>query len=157
MKQVKIPFVISNSVRIAVFVLMILAAFLWTFDLINPIDPFKIFKPQFIGIAGGGFIGLLLIASLFIYRPWCHFFCPFGLVGWLAEKISIYRIQVDYSTCIACDACAKACPSTVMEAILKRKRIIPDCFSCGTCIGACPTQSISFKRGKRSVPPAGKF
>jgi NAD-dependent dihydropyrimidine dehydrogenase PreA subunit len=156
-KQVKVPFAVSNSIRILFFALMTLTAFLWAMDLIDPIDPFKIFKPLVLGVFSGIFIAALLIASLFVYRPWCHFFCPFGLVGWLVEKISIYRIHVDYKTCIACDACSKACPSTVMEAVLKRNRIIPDCFSCGTCIGVCPTQSISFKAGRRSLPPVGKF
>lgn len=155
--QVKVPFFVSNGIRIVFFALMTLSAFLWAADLIDPIDPFKIFKPLVLGVITALFIGALLIASLFVYRPWCHFFCPFGLVGWLVEKISVFRIHVDYKTCIACDACSKACPSTVMEAVLKRDRTIPDCFSCGTCIGVCPTQSISFKAGKRQVPPAGKF
>ncbi len=155
--QVKVPFSVSNSIRIVFFALMTLSAFLWATDLIDPIDPFKIFKPLVLGIGTGLFIAALLVASLFVYRPWCHFFCPFGLAGWLVEKISVYRIHVDYKTCIACDACSKACPSTVMEAILKRNRTIPDCFSCGTCMGVCPTQSISFKAGKRQIPPAGKF
>ncbi|MCK5034523.1 MAG: 4Fe-4S binding protein [Candidatus Sabulitectum sp.] len=155
--QVKVPFALSNSIRIAFFVFMTAAAILWVFDIVNLIDPFKIFKPEFLGITGIVSVSLLLIASLFVYRPWCHFLCPYGLVGWLVEKISINRIHVNYESCIACDACSKACPSTAMEAILKRKKTIPDCFSCGTCIGVCPTQSISFKKGKRLVPPPGKF
>ncbi|MEA3266886.1 MAG: 4Fe-4S binding protein [Candidatus Fermentibacteria bacterium] len=155
--QVKVPFALSNSIRIAFFVFMTTAAILWVFDVVNFIDPFKIFKPEFLGVTGIVSVSLLLIASLFVYRPWCHFLCPYGLVGWLVEKISINRIHVDYESCIACDACSKACPSTAMEAILKRKKTIPDCFSCGTCIGVCPTQSISFKKGKRLLPPPGKF
>jgi polyferredoxin len=155
--QVKVSFIISNSVRILFFSGLTLVAFIWAVDMIGSIDPFKIFKPQAIGIAGGLFIAFVLIASLFIYRPWCHFFCPFGLVGWLAEKISLFKIKVDYDKCISCQACSKACPSTVMEAILKRNRIIPDCFSCGTCMETCPVNAISFERGKRQRPPAGKF
>ncbi len=155
--QIKVPFVISNSVRVAFFVLLIVVAFAWATDIVESIDPFKIFKPQVIGIAGGLFIGLILIASLFVYRPWCHFFCPFGLVGWLAEKISIFRIKVDYDKCISCQACAKACPSNVMDAILKQDKIIPDCFSCGTCLETCPAGAISFSHGKRARPPKGKF
>jgi polyferredoxin len=108
-------------------------------------------------MAGGLFIGLVLITSLFVYRPWCHFFCPFGLVGWLAEKISIFKVKVDYDKCIACGACSKACPSTVMGAILKQDRITPDCFSCGTCMEACPADAISFDCGKRPKPPQEKF
>jgi ferredoxin len=98
-----------------------------------------------------------MVLSLFIYRPWCHFFCPFGLIGWLAEKISIFNIKVDYNKCISCEACSKACPSTVMDAILKQDRIIPDCFSCGTCIESCPADAITFACGKRQKPPKEKF
>lgn len=155
--QMKVPFAISNSIRIAFFLLFILFAFAWAMDIVGVIDPFKIFKPQALGIAGGVFIALLLIISLFIYRPWCHFFCPFGLVSWLAEKISLFRIKVDYDKCVSCGACSKACPSTVMEAILKQDRMTPDCFSCGTCIETCPANAISFQYGKRVKPPAGKF
>ena len=156
-KQVKIPFIISNSVRILFFLILTFVAFVWSMDIVEVIDPFKIFKPNVIGLVGGIFIALIMFLSLFIYRPWCHFFCPFGLVGWLAEKISFLRIKVDYDKCISCEACSKACPSTVMDAILKQNRIIPDCFSCGTCIESCPADAISFAPGKRQKPPKDKF
>jgi len=157
LKQYRPPFLWTNAVRIAFFLIFSLAAFAWATDLIEPIDPFKIYKPAAIGIAGGVFLGLLLLTSLFVYRPWCQFFCPFGLVGWLVEKISLFRIIVDHQTCIGCRSCEKACPSTVMGAILKRDRTIPDCFACGTCIEVCPTKSIRLATGRRAKPPEGKF
>jgi len=155
--HITIPFAISNSIRIGFFGILTIAAFVWASDIVDPIDPFKIFNPAALEIAGIIFITGLCLASLFIYRPWCHLFCPFGLVGWLVEKISVYKIQVNYATCIACDACVKACPSSVMKAILKRQETIPDCFACGTCLDVCPTRAIEFKAGKRQLPPAGKF
>lgn len=155
--QSKIPFVISNSVRILFFAAIVLGAFIWAIDITEIYDPFKIFNPAVLGTVGIIVIAALLIASLFIYRPWCHFFCPFGLVGWLAEKISYYKIKVNYDACIACEACAKACPSTVMNAILKQQHTIPDCFACGNCIDVCPVNAVHFEKGKRSTPPAGKF
>ena len=155
--QYKIPFVISNGFRVAFFLTLTFVAFLWASDIVNPIDPFKIFKPQTMGLVGVLFVFAILMTSLFVYRPWCTLFCPFGLVGWLFEKMSLYKICVDYATCTACESCAKACPSPVMEAILKRDRIIPDCFSCGTCINVCPADSISFSRASRTQPPADKF
>lgn len=156
--QVKIPFLVTNSVRVAFLATFTLASFAWGMELIEPIDPFRVFKPMSLTLVAAGFIALLLISSLFVYRPWCHFACPFGLVGWLVEKLSIHKIHVDYEACISCEACAKACPSTVMEAILKRQsRGIPDCFSCGTCINVCPSDAISFGRGRRVLPPQGKF
>lgn len=157
MRQYRPPFLWTNAFRIAFFLIFTLAAFAWTTDLIEPVDPFKIYKPMVVGIGGAIFTGLILISALFIYRPWCHLFCPFGLVGWLIEKVSLYKIIVDHQTCVGCRSCEKACPSTVMGAILKRDRVIPDCFVCGTCIEVCPTGSIQLASGKRSRPPEGKF
>lgn len=157
-RQIKPPFFLTNGIRILFFCAFTFFAFTLGIDIIDPIDPFKIFKPAHLGLIGGLFTGGLLVASLFVYRPWCHFFCPFGLAGWLVEKISFTKIIVDYETCIACGKCTAACPSTVMDAILKAdKKTIPDCFSCYTCRDACPTGSISFSSGKRTQPPTGFF
>jgi polyferredoxin len=59
----------------------------------------ELILPDF--LPSGLFISLALVVSLFIYRPWCYFFCPFGLDGWMAEKISLFKIKVDYDKCIA--------------------------------------------------------
>lgn len=157
-KQIKVPFVVSNGSRVLVLCIFSIAAFTWGIDIIAPFDPFKIFKPLHFTLVGIAFVGALLALSLFVYRPWCHFFCPFGLVGWLVEKISRIKINVDYDSCIACNKCSSACPSTVMEAILKQdKKTIPDCFSCYICRDVCPTDSISFSNTKRTFPPEGHF
>jgi NAD-dependent dihydropyrimidine dehydrogenase PreA subunit len=155
--QFKVPFALSNGVRVIFFAALVVFAFLWATDIVESIDPFRTFRPQALGRAGAAFAGALLILSLFTWRPWCHLLCPFGLVGWAAEKISVFKVHVDYDKCIACRACEKACPSTVMGVILKRDRVIPDCFSCATCLETCPAGAISFRAGKRSRPPAGKF
>jgi polyferredoxin len=157
-QQIKVPFAFSNGVRVVLLGLFTIFAFIWGADIIDPFDPFKIYKPVNLTLSGIIFIGILLIMSLFIYRPWCHFFCPFGLVGWLVEKVSWIRISVDYQTCIACQKCAAACPTNVMGAILKQDRkSIPDCFACYTCRDVCPTESILFSKRKRTFPPAGHF
>ena len=156
-KQYKPRFLVTNTIRVVFFTVFTLVAFLWAIDIIEYVDPFKIYKLYALGAFGIGAVALLMITSLFVYRPWCHLFCPFGLVGWLVEKVSIFKIKVDYETCIACEACSKACPSTVMNAILKREHVIPDCFACANCIDICPSVSISLASGKRQMPPKGKF
>jgi NAD-dependent dihydropyrimidine dehydrogenase PreA subunit len=157
LKQYKLPFAVTNTVRAAVFILFLSLALGWGLDIIAPVNPFKVYMPAAVTTTGGIMLGLLLPAALFIYRPWCHLFCPFGFLGWIAEKASRFKVQVNYDTCIACEQCATSCPSTVMGAILKRDRTLPDCFACGTCIEACPTRSIEFRSGPRQAPPAGKF
>ena len=157
-QQIKVPFVFSNGIRAAFLSIFTVVAFTWGADIIEPFDPFKIYKPVYFTLTGVILVWILFIMSLFIYRPWCHFLCPFGLVGWLVEKASRIRISVDYKTCIACQKCATACPSTVMAAILKQdKKTIPDCFACYTCRDVCPTESISFSARKRTLPPPGHF
>jgi len=157
-KQYKVPFVVSNTIRIIFFIAFTAGTFLWAFDMIEAINPFIIYKPAALTVVGIVFVSGILIASLLVYRPWCHFACPFGLVGWLVEKLSLFNVKVNYNTCVGCEECIKACPSNVMGAILKQdKKIIPDCFSCGSCINACPTKSISFDKGKRITPPVKKF
>jgi Pyruvate/2-oxoacid:ferredoxin oxidoreductase delta subunit len=157
-KQVKVSFAISNTIRFIFLGVFTIVAFAWGVDIVEPIDPFKIYKPAYLGLMGVLFVGILLIMSLFIYRPWCHFLCPFGLVGWLVEKVSRIRISVDYETCIGCKMCATACPSTVMGAILiQDKKTIPDCFACYVCREVCPTGSIGFSTRKRTLPPPGHF
>nr|MBN2276632.1 4Fe-4S binding protein [candidate division Zixibacteria bacterium] len=156
-RQYKPSFAVLNTIRIIFFAVFTVVAFLWGYDIISLVDPFRIFHPVVLAVTGGLFIAAILIAALFIYRPWCSLFCPFGLTGWLVEKISLFKIRVDYDSCIACEACSRACPSTVMEAILKREKVIPDCFACGTCIETCPTNSIGLRSGKRTRPPEGKF
>lgn len=150
--KIKIPFVITNTIRIIFFLVFAVIALVWAFDIIEPIDLFRIFKPSALGIIGIIFAAIMFSLSLIVYRPWCHFFCPFGLIGWVAEKISIIKIKVDYTKCIGCGSCIKSCPSSVMEAIIKKKKIIPDCFSCASCIESCPVDAISFKEGKRDKP-----
>jgi polyferredoxin len=153
----KPPFAVTNAIRVSFFALIVIFAFLLGFDIVEPIDPFKVYKPAALTVYGAVFLVAILGASLVVYRPWCHLFCPFGLLGWVAEKISVFKIKVDYDACIACGACEKACPSTVMEAILRRDRVIPDCFACATCVETCPVDAVHLRAGRRSLPPSGKF
>ena len=85
------PVVLRADAELGLVAILFLLAIVWATDIVEGIDPFKIFKPQVLGLAGVAFVGAVLVLSLFTYRPWCHFFCPFGLAGWVAEKMSRIR------------------------------------------------------------------
>jgi polyferredoxin len=150
-KQFKPPFWISNSIRVLFFLASILVGLVWSLDIVGFIDPFRVYKPLVLGVGGALFLAVVLVASLFVYRPWCHFACPFGLVSWLFEKLAIFRIKVDYGKCDACQACNSACPSTVMDAILKQDRVLPDCFGCGVCVESCPTNAVYLTSSRKQT------
>lgn len=157
-KKIKLPFWLTNTIRITFFILFILIGFVWGVDIIDRIDIFKVFNPIHLGYIGIISAGVIIISGLFIYRPWCHLICPFGLIGWIFEKWSLNKISVDYKTCIGCKKCIEACPSQVMNAILiKDKKVIPDCFSCYSCREVCPTGSIRYSGRKRTTPPVHFF
>jgi len=128
---------LSGTVRAVAFATLLAGFAAGSLDIIGVIDPFRIFSfslTRWIGI----FAGVVLAGSLFVYRPWCRFFCPFGLVSWVTEQVSLFRPRINREECKGCSLCVTACPSGAMEDIFEGKRLHADCFACGACIEACP-------------------
>jgi polyferredoxin len=141
------PFWLSNSVRIAAFGALIAGLVTAGLDWIGIIDPFQLFSFHLtwgIGLFALGLLG----ASLFLYRPWCRFLCPFGLLSWAVEQKSLFRPRVNPEACKACQVCVKACPSGAMADFYDGKRLHADCFACGACIEACPQEEALGWRAK---------
>jgi len=135
----KPPFWLSNTVRVIAFVTLIAGLVLSGLDWIGLIDPFQLFSFNFtlwIGLSSA----VVLIASLFVYRPWCQFICPFGLLSWLVEQVSLFRPRINWEACKECKLCVKACPTQAMADFYDRKKVHADCFACGDCITACPRE-----------------
>jgi polyferredoxin len=133
------PFKISNMVRVVAFVSLIGSLLIAGLDWIGIIDPFQLFQFKFtwpIALSSGA----ILLTSLFIYRPWCRFLCPFGLVSWGVEQVSLLHPRIDQDACKRCQACVRACPSGAMQDFYDGKTIHRDCFACGACIEACPVE-----------------
>jgi polyferredoxin len=130
------PFWLSNGIRISAFVVLVGGIALAHVDWISYVDPFRLFHlspvPTIVG-----FSLLVVTASLFVYRPWCQFLCPFGFVGWIVEQVSLMHPRVDRDKCKSCRLCVKACPTGAMKSFLDQETIHPDCFACGACIEAC--------------------
>ncbi len=143
----KPPFWLSNSIRIGAFVTLILSLAIGGLDWIGLIDPFKLFEFD-LTLWAGIFSGLLFVASMFVYRPWCQFLCPFGLLGWVLEQRSVFRPRIDRDVCRECQLCVKACPTQAMADYYADKAIHADCFACGACIAACPHEDALGWRSK---------
>jgi len=155
-KKFKLPFWLTNGVRIIVLIGIVLGAFAWGLDWVGVIDPFKIFnlKPGDVGLWGIIFISLMLLLSLFFYRPWCQLFCPFGLAGWAVEQFSLLSPRIDRQKCIKCLTCVKVCPTRAMDGIYHDHKLHADCFACGKCISNCPVNVIKWNRSnnkRRSI------
>jgi polyferredoxin len=130
------PFWLTNSVRVAATLGLVVGLAWAGADWIKGVDPFGIFSLK-VGIGVGAVAGLVLLLSLFVYRPWCRFLCPFGLVSWAVEQVSLMRPRIVREKCVGCRACVRACPTGAMGDFIEGKRIHADCFACGACLGAC--------------------
>jgi ferredoxin len=149
-KKRKLPFMVSNTIRAGLFVLTLV----FLFDIVGGkkgyviyhlLNPFNLFNLDFDGewmIMATVITALVL--SLFVYRPFCHFVCPFGLISWVAERLSIMRVRINHEKCTSCGACVRACPSEAAKGIVEGKLFGADCFSCARCLKVCPQDAIRY-------------
>jgi polyferredoxin len=141
------PFWLANTIRGVAFAGLLLGLLVAGMDWIGWINPFQIFCIEFTR-AIGIFAALLMIASLFVYRPWCQFLCPFGFVSWLVEQFSLLRPRINWKLCKKCQLCVKACPTRAMADFYSGKKIRADCFACGACLTACPQkEALRWQKG----------
>jgi NAD-dependent dihydropyrimidine dehydrogenase PreA subunit len=158
-KRAKLRFGITNAVRAALFLVMLLFLFGIVggrkgFVVYHYVNPFNLFNLDFDPISIPITIAVVLIVALAIYRPFCHFICPFGLVSWVFEKLSVARVKVDHEKCTRCGACVKACPSEAAKGRVERKRLPADCFSCARCLNVCPVDAICYSVRKKGSTAA---
>jgi len=149
-KRRKLPFVLTNSIRAGLFLLMLLLLFGVVggkkgFVIYHYLNPFNLFNLDFETASILVTVLAALGISLFYYRPFCQFICPFGLLSWLAERFSLYRVAVDADTCTQCGACERICPLPAMEDRLKKKPFPADCFSCARCLNVCPVDALRYQ------------
>ena len=73
-------------------------------------DPFVSFF-RMSGEASRFFLGgVLLVAGMFIARPYCRFLCPYGvLLGWMS-RFSRRHLTITPDECVKCRLCEDSCP-----------------------------------------------
>ena len=151
-KQKNVKYKIDISLKTATIirwiffgVITVLAIF-WSFSLLQIINPFTGFNffsnplAPLLLIPGITLISVI-IASVFVYRPWCRLFCPFGALGSLVGRFTRYK-YIRTEDCNDCGLCEKICPTHQAERDSKKR----ECYYCNRCVTVCPQDAI--KLGK---------
>ena len=112
----------------------------------NKIGPFKVainlYSPNMTGYI---LLAIVLISSVFIYRPFCKTICPVGLVhGWVSKIPGASVLGINNS-CAGCSVCNTSCQ---INAITRENKVSKldneECIRCGDCLDDCRIKSISF-------------
>ena len=89
----------------------------------------------------------VVLASLFIWRPFCKYLCPLGAFYGFFNRFALYRGSIDESACTRCGKCAAACRMGV-DPVANINSV--ECIRCGDCARCCPAKAITlgFAAGK---------
>ncbi len=150
LRKKQLPFKVTNTLRALIFLLFALFVFgilggKKGFVVYHYINPFNLFDLDFTLVTVVISIAAFIILSPFIYRSFCQFICPFGVISWLLEKISLIRVKIDRSKCTECMVCVETCPLEAMKGRMVEKQWPADCFSCARCLRSCRYGALDYK------------
>ena len=83
---------------------------------------------------------IMMMFSLFVKNFWCRYLCPYGALLGALSWLSPTKITRNKTSCINCELCTKACPSSIK--VHKVNTVWSDeCMNCLACVQACPVKN----------------
>lgn len=135
--------------KYAVLVWSVVGAAVAGFMVFRDVDPWAgLWNLLELTVSAGAMVLLVvLLASLFVERPWCRYACPLGAATGLLGALSPVYLKRESAACKSCAICTKACPmglpvhtaTTIKHA---------DCIGCLECVDECPREgALALKVG----------
>lgn len=164
-RKVNVPPKVDKPLRYLKYVLLLFLVFVFPIFLVNEFEiappyfckwvcPAGILEGAIPALAGNeslrkglGFLfgwktailAVVVISSIFVYRPFCKYLCPLGGFYGLFNKFALFQMDVDREKCVGCKKCEQTCPMQVE--VLKNINSV-ECIRCGKCKSVCPTGAI---------------
>ncbi len=92
-------------------------------------------------------VALLLLTgwlSVRYGRLYCNTVCPVGAILGLLSKVSLFRIAFDKSACTSCGACERKCKAQCIDSE-NRELDFSRCVGCFNCFRACPSNGFRYE------------
>jgi len=89
------------------------------------------------------FGAVLLIAGMFLGRPYCRYLCPYGALLAIVSRVSWRGVNIAGEKELDCGLCANACPYGAIE---KMRAVRSSCLFCARCYEACPRDIVAPSR-----------
>jgi len=119
------------------------------------IDPFKVIFNLYGTTTLTIILAITLLASIFIYRPFCRYVCPFGGLAGIVNSLGFFKLQFN-GVCKRCRICENSCFFDAIKTDNTESPAIARsiCISCMECAQACPKKVLEEKKifGKTSRP-----
>lgn len=112
-RPVKVPIWLEHTLGLLAYVylgLAVLLAATGTAFVICRYDPFVGFFRRSGSANMLVFGGCFLVVGLFVGRPYCRFFCPYGAILGLLSRLSKWHVKIPPQECIQCRLCEEMCP-----------------------------------------------
>lgn len=129
---------ILKYLKYIILIILVLRVFLGS-EAVTDLTPFKALFSFGGSWLNWSLTGLFVGLSVFFYRPFCKYLCPYGALMALISRFSLFKIKSDES-CINCTLCVKNCP---MDAMNENIQTNSECIFCGECCQNCPKDSLN--------------
>jgi ferredoxin len=101
------------------------------------------------------FLVLILFLAGYKGRWYCNNICPVGTLLGIFSQYSVFNIKIDENACTSCGLCVQECKAGCID--IKEKKVdFSRCVGCFDCFKACPEEGIGYKYHFRTGIISGK-
>jgi polyferredoxin len=130
LKPVKLPKSVELTLALVPFIYLVIAILFASTNsqfLICRYDPFvgifRLDAPYTMIIFGA----LLLLAGIFVNRPYCRFLCPYGVLLNIFSRFAGKHLTITPAECINCRLCEEVCPyDAIIPSDTDQKNVAPE-------------------------------
>ncbi|HUU75469.1 MAG TPA: 4Fe-4S binding protein [Methanoregulaceae archaeon] len=132
----------TMAIRLVVFILLMVLAVVFSINLLRILGLRDFFYLAIGSVSFFIYFGIVILSAV-LYRPFCRFICPYGLLLSISATWSLFKFRRT-DKCIHCKKCERICPTDESKEGDRKS----ECYMCGRCVEVCPVEgALRYGRG----------